>query len=532
MSASMPRGTRMAARLVHRAHVASLHQGIVLDAVSALEMPESVQWQRLFLHHAGMLALGAAAPDDEFRDFRNHVMSPTGTPWRGAAARAESWYQNLVSALRKREWENAAYCTGVLAHYVIDALHPLHTAQSAAENDIHFACDVASWSLWPSLRVLAAAARPTAVVTLVDAPDFLSQALVTGAEHAHHHYAALCTHVDLVAAPDDPAAALDATAQKILVKVIAAQQATVAAVVARAIREAGVGAPQVALTATCIRAFFGWSINSVAKLRRQRCARATLALMRDEVRRTGHASASLPDEERAKRDLFANDLQGAAAGASGTNVVLFGTKPQDGNGRPVGDDEMAGEVIVLQRRRMAQESPRPAPRRVEAGPLRRRREGVGDALAEVAVNEAPHAAPAVTVKLAAAAAVPRSATSHDAVGLAHAAAASLLMFDAAGVPGFRDRRAAAPMPDTGQAASLGRAFEEIAGLTNAQSDLLRGAGYKDLEAIADAVPEQLCADLLAFATTPDGIACLKAGAPPDIEMIRDWVGKARDAKAA
>jgi hypothetical protein len=476
MSASQPRGTQIAAGLVRRAHVATLHQGIVFEAVSALEMREAGPWQRLFLRHAGMLVLGAAAPDEEFRDFRNHVMLPGGVPWRGAAARAESWYVNLVTALRKREWDNVAYCTGVLGHYVIDALHPLHTAQSAAENDVHYACDVATWTQWDRLRPRVVAARLGTAVALADSPDFLSQALATGADNAHRNYQVLTSHVDLFVAPDDPAAALDTTAQQLLVGVIASQAETLAAIVARAIREAGVGAPSVALTAAGIRALVGWPLNSLARFRRRRTACATLALMRDEVRRTGHASASLTDEERGKRDLFAKELE-ARSGAAAINVVPFETKPQENRGRPLSDDDTIGDVIVLQRRRMPQEVARPAPRRVEADQLRRRNDGVNESLRDMPIA-------AASALLNAAAPMPMSLAAHDAAGLAHAAAASLLTSGPRGAAGFRDRRAAAQMqaawsstPASAVASNrVAAAFEAVAGLTRAQHDLLRGAG--------------------------------------------------------
>ena len=80
--------------------------------------------------------MGAAAPDSEFRDYKNHVTLPRDGYWGGAIPKAQSWYLNLTAALAKREWQNAAYCAGVLSHYVIDALDPLHTAQSEAGNDI------------------------------------------------------------------------------------------------------------------------------------------------------------------------------------------------------------------------------------------------------------------------------------------------------------------------------------------------------------------------------------------------------------
>ena len=49
-----------------------------------------------------------------------------------------------MEALQRQDWQTAAYCGGVLSHYVTDPIQPFHTAQSEAENNIHRA---AEWSM-------------------------------------------------------------------------------------------------------------------------------------------------------------------------------------------------------------------------------------------------------------------------------------------------------------------------------------------------------------------------------------------------
>jgi hypothetical protein len=549
MSASTPKGLRLAKSLIRRAYVATTHQGIAFEAVASLELPEALRWHRLFLKHGPMLALGASAPDEEFRDYRNHMLFPRDSFWGGADTRAESWYRNLVSALGKREWENVAYCTGVLAHYVIDALHPLHTSQSAAENDIHFACDLATWVALPDLQRSARLVSRRGALSVATVSEPLLAVLHSGAEDAYQNYASLSEHTSLDRAVVDPVTAVDAAGRVVLVEVLATQTATLASLISRAIREAAVGAPDVGLVGTGIKALLGWPINSVGNARRLRQGRRALSAMQDEVRVGGHASASLPDDVRVKRDAYAKEFAHgpamATAPAGSANVVPFEVKPQPGRS-VVGttDDDGSGEVIVFQRRRVAEAIPRPAPRRVEAERPRVR----SQALALVAASERmalqsdAQPLPAATRDIAMTA---RRVHASEAIGLAHAAAAVLVPSGTDNLSSFRDRRAATGLqvraaPDALQeapadspvSASCGVKNEGFPGLTPGQVALLVGAGYADSSAVAAADVEKLCADLLTYATTPDGLACLKAAGPPDISEIRALAIVARAVRAA
>ena len=58
--------------------------------------------------------------------------------------------------------------------------------------------------------------------------------------------------------------------------------------------------------------------------------------------------------------------------------------------------------------------------------------------------------------------------------------------------------------------------------THAQ--LLVGAGYRSAEAIAAAEADKLCADVMAFATTPAGQRVLRNGEVPDIEQHQGLAG--------
>ena len=98
-------------------------------------------WRRLFLKHAEALLSGATAPDDKFKDFRNHVVHVREKCWGGAVESAETWYQQTVDALHGKEWAKAAYAAGVLSHYYADPLMPLHTAMTEEAGIVHRACE-------------------------------------------------------------------------------------------------------------------------------------------------------------------------------------------------------------------------------------------------------------------------------------------------------------------------------------------------------------------------------------------------------
>ena len=535
MPETTPFATCLAERLIRRTTIQSTHQAIAFDAIRQLQGANALAWRRMFLRQGRALALGAAAPDIEFRDFKNHVLFSADAGWGGAAAKAQAWYRNLVAALQKQEWLNVAYCAGVMAHYVIDPLHPLHTGQSADENDIHFALDTAVWQTYAAL------ARPAATAVaplLTSRADFVSRALVEGATAAHAMRATLIAHFDLKRARRRPPAGLDATGQQIMSDVIANATALVAALIGRAIAEAGVAPPRAGLLGVGAGAWLAQPFAAVAQWRRNRTMRRTVRRMAKEHAKTGRVETQLQDEERVKRDAFAKDRMTRPAAeivpAAGGNVVSF--EPRAAAARNV--DTETGEVIDLARQRVAIEAPRPAPRHIAAEPARRQ----PDAAALSTFVARPTVAPAGTGTEITAEAMPRAtvtATAVPAGALGHAAAATLAPALGGGLSNFRDRRTTGlrhrldagldAAEDGSASAHLQHALPTLSG---DDVRLLVGAGYATAGAIAAADIEKLCADILGFALTPMGQGVLREAPPPNIETVRTWANAARAARAA
>lgn len=104
---------------------------------------DAERWRNLLLHfHEDYLA-GAKAPDEVFKDFKNHVLHVREKEWGGAIESCEEWYRRTVRAMATKDWKQAAYSAGVMSHYYVDPIQPFHTHQTEEENVIHRAVE---WS--------------------------------------------------------------------------------------------------------------------------------------------------------------------------------------------------------------------------------------------------------------------------------------------------------------------------------------------------------------------------------------------------
>ncbi len=88
--------------------------------VAASAAPDAAAWRGLLLHFHDEYLNGAKAPDNEFKDFKNHVLHVRDEDWGGAVEACEEWYRRLMRALREEEWKHAAWSAGVLSHYYVD----------------------------------------------------------------------------------------------------------------------------------------------------------------------------------------------------------------------------------------------------------------------------------------------------------------------------------------------------------------------------------------------------------------------------
>ncbi len=572
--------------IVYAAHARATHHKLALDALRSLECTDADLWQRLFLRHCGLYLEGATAPDEEFKDFGNHVLHTRDGFWGGAPAKVASWYHHVVEALRLEDWPTAVYCAGVLGHYFMDPLQPFHTAQSEAENNIHRAVERSIWKSYDALHALGIREFGDMEVEAGSGPNWLVELVCRGARLANADYEKLIAHYDIGRGVVHPPLGLDPVGRRIVARVIRFAHLGFARVLARAIDEARVFAPEVGLGAATLAAVLRIPGAAVARQRADAADRRAVERMYDELMATGTVERHLPEDERLVRRLYDEQvLARRAAGPEASQVFPFRPRARvvtridlaRAARRQVG---ACAEIIPLRPVGKAEAVPDPvrvpaaaAPGRdvhaasitrdamlfpvpgapPAAGTRERARTGRAKRSNAARVPQPPEAettrAAAVSAAGGQGAARERSdyrlTLDHGVADSPTIGARTAKRLVRAGIATVRDLVKADPAAlavrlnarsltaqaicDLQDEALLACA---VPGLRGTHAGLLVGAGYRSANAIAEAEPDKLCADILAFALTPAGQRILQDGGAPDIERIKGWLAAARGVEAA
>ena len=525
-------------RIVYATQAKGTHHKLALDALRHLGNKDAEAWARVFLKHAGLYLEGSKAPDDEFKDFKNHVLHVRDNYWGGAPEKVQSWYGHLVEALRRQDWPQAAYAAGVMSHYYTDPIMPLHTAQSEAENNVHRAIE---WSINRSYDALRAEGEKThahLVVAASPGAHWLKDLVIQGAETANPHYEKLITHYDLHAGVVDPPSGLDAIMRPVISELLMYAAKGVALILDRAIAESGAVAPDVALTAETLIATLAIPLKLLQKKLADAGERAQVERMYDELISTGRVEKALPEDDRIIRDLYSREVlapraaERAAERARRLPNAASAAKPRPVRYAAASAPPSALAGAAAQRPVEAQPPPRQRPAAATAAPaaIAIPRE-LPRKVEELSVLGNPRrtflkpgddieAAPTIGPKLAERLAVGGLSTVGDLLAAdPHVVAMKL-----------GDRRITdATIVDWQDQARL---VMSVPGLRGGHAQLLVGAGYRNAEAIRDAEAGKLCADILAFSTTAEGQRLLRDSAAPDIEKIKGWIESAATALAA
>ncbi len=562
-------------RVLYAAHARGTHHKLALDGLRYLSGSEAEAWRCVFLKHAELLMVGAKAPDDSFKDFKNHVLHPRENFWGGAPLKVRSWYGHVVTALRQKDWATAVYAAGVLSHYLTDPLHPFHTGQSQAENDIHRAVE---WSISRSYDALwkLGVSQPAPIVVLGSADNWLELLVCDGATIANAHYERLISHYDFKRGVVDPPAGLDDVAQLLIAGLIVHAATTFGMVLQRAIDEAAVEAPEVSLTLDTILATLKLPVRVLQKQLADVADRRLVERMYDELQATGKVEENLPEDDRAVRAAYAQEVL-----AKIEQLPPAKAFPYHGKAPPETSIERAARLREENRKRALEEAARRVAEQADA-----RTAAKVDAPAPAASVPAvpkpaePAVAPAVAVaeqgRVKDGTSLVARLDEHErtrpasvpSIGPSIAAASarepkfyltrSQDVVDAPSIgPKTADRLIAEGVKTVGDlmdadAETLAELIDvrhitaEVIRDWQAQSDLVMtvpnlrgthaqlivGAGFRDAESLAVADPADLSARVLAFAASTDGQRVLRSGAPPDIEAIAAWGAAARHARAA
>ncbi len=488
-------------RIVYAAHANGTHHKLALDALSLIEGTDAARWQNLFLKHVAAYLEGSKAPDNTFKDFKNHVLHVRDSYWGGAPEKAAEWYGTLLEKLRAGAWEESAYAAGVLSHYFTDPFHPFHTGQTEAENAIHRACE---WSINRSYDALAALGRERFAGSAIAVPtgaNWLKETVCLGADTSNKQYEKLIAHYDIHRGVADPPAGLDETARALVAELISQASGGFARVLERALAESGAAPPDVSLTAEAFLAALQIPVKFIEKKLANAADKAQVLAMYHELQATGRVEATLPEDDRAVRDLHAK------------------------------------EVLAP---KLAQQAAERAKRiaKSEAAP------------ASAVAPQVPRTAPAVTAAKAEPAAQTKPSrvflkASDDVEAAPSIGTRTAQRLAEAGIFTVADLIAADPSALEATLRPLGintnamrlwqsqaQLVMDVPGLRGTHAQLLTGAGYGDAAAVAEADPGVLCAAVLRYAATHEGQRLLRQDGPPADDKIKDWVASAAAARAA
>ncbi|MGL4395848.1 MAG: DUF4332 domain-containing protein [Hyphomicrobium sp.] len=295
-------------RIVYAAHANGTHHKLALDALGYMERGDAEQWRRMFLKHVDVFLEGAKAPDTSFKDFKNHVLHVRDGFWGGAPEKVEAWYGHTVTALKEGDWAKAAYAAGVLSHYYTDPVMPFHTAQTEAENAIHRA---AEWSInrsYDSLIALGRARHASLDVARPESPTWLKEMTCNAAQFSNRYYETLIAHYNFDVGVVRPEEGFNDTGRAAIAELLVYAATGFGRIVDRAVAEAGVAAPDVSLTLETVMAAIKIPVKRLMKRLADAEDRRVVEAMYDELKATGTVDASLPEDDRIVRDLYAREV--------------------------------------------------------------------------------------------------------------------------------------------------------------------------------------------------------------------------------
>ena len=312
---------------VIRAHrCRSTHHFIAFDALSLIGGEHAEGWKSLMLVHHEHLLKGAKAPDDTFKDFKNHVLHVGEGEWGGARAKAAEWYAIAVDLLRRKRWSDAAWAFGVLSHYYADPIQPFHTGQTEAEGVIHRAVE---WSIAKSRPEIDAriARQGYPAIKVPDGLGFVSDMVREGALRSHAYYNVFIDHYDIDAGVADPPSGLDETMRSAIVDLIAYATAGFAAIITRAVEEAAVAPPKVNLTLQGYIETLDIPLRWITAKLEDMGDRRQVEKMYKEYQKTGKVIRTLPEDDKQIREMHAKEVRRISLKALNAEPIApIGTK--------------------------------------------------------------------------------------------------------------------------------------------------------------------------------------------------------------
>lgn len=498
-------------RLVLDSVCRSNHHRIAVLALEHLQADNAEGWRNVFLKHRDAYLEGAKAPDEVFKDFKNHVLHVRDGDWGGAPQAAREWYRRTVRALEQQDWKHAAYCAGVMSHYVVDPVQPFHTHQTEEENTIHRAVE---WSLskaFPEMLLILTEEMGFPDVPMPEGDDWIERMVKSGALVSTQHYETLIDHYDFEVGVKRPVEGLDQEMKDVVAALLGYASVMLSRILDRAISESKAVAPKVSLVLDTVGIVANTPVRAISKRVAAVAEMDLIAEQHQEFRKTGKVRETLGDDDKAVRKLFAEEV---------LNVSLSTLDCQ----WPRETGTKCGQGAAPRVVGKAKEAKAPKPARQEA--VAKSQPAVGQAAGKAA--EPALSAPRIRLTREAAlvdapSIGPKTAGRFNVIGVNTVGdLLSLTPEDAA-----RRIKAshinAGVIKDWQAQALLACTVPDLNG-TNAQ--ILVGAGVQDVDDLAGADIETLMDAIELFASSNEGERLLRDGKPPARDRVQGWIDAA------
>jgi predicted flap endonuclease-1-like 5' DNA nuclease len=515
-------------RLVLDSVCRSNHHRLAVMALDHLEGETAGRWRDLFLKHRNTYLEGAKAPDAVFKDFKNHVLHVKEGDWGGAPAAAREWYRRTVRAMRAEDWQHAAWCAGVMSHYVVDPVQPFHTGQTEEEGAIHRAAEWSFFKAFPELLAILEDDLGYPEVPVPAGDDWLEKMVRAGAMVANQHYQTLIDHYDIEAGHRKPQDGLDQELKDVMAALIGYASVMLARVLGRAIAEAAAEPPQVNLALDTVGIVMATPGRMIAKRAEDVAERGVIAAQYAEFRKTGKVRETMSEDDRVVRRLHAEevlkiDLSSLDCRWPKETGIAHG---QGAEARPTKKSKRTVEGKEVQK------APPPVAAAKPAKPA-----------AKPAVKPAPKPAPKPAAKTAepVAAKAPqtrltRDASVVDAPSIGPKTAGRLGVIGVKTVGDLLDLspdEAAARIKQSHINARIIRDWQaqallacSVPGLPGTAAQLLVGAGVTSVEDLATSDLDALADAIEMFAASNEGERALRGQAIPNRAQVKSWIAAA------
>lgn len=299
-------------RLVLHSVCRSNHHRIAVMALQHLHDANGERWRKLFLHHQQAYLEGAKAPDTTFKDFRNHVLHVRDGNWGGAPQAAAEWYRRTVRALSQKDWKHAAYCAGVMSHYVCDPVQPFHTGQTEEENTIHRAVEWSFSKAFPELYEILEMDVGYPELEAGEGDEWLEEMVCAGAGESNQHYETVIDHYDFEVGRKRPEAGLDQELKDVVAGLLGYATVLFARVLDRAFAQAAVTPPNTNLVLDTLFAAANAPVRKLLKALDDEKDRDLVEAQYNEFRKTGKVRETLGEDDKIVRALHAEEVLGVS----------------------------------------------------------------------------------------------------------------------------------------------------------------------------------------------------------------------------